>query len=629
MIRCVLPAFLAGFTGFSAAAEDHSADAYAGSESCAACHEEITRAWESSHHAKAWTLPGPDTVLADFDGTGFEGEGMSIAFSQDETGYRARVMEADGSVKEHVIHSVAGLSPLQQYLIETEPGRLQSFDVAWDVETGEWYHLYPGQQLPPDDALHWTGPYKNWNGRCAECHATGFEKNYDAQRDRYASTQAETGVGCEACHGPGAGHIAWAKTGVGHPGLSMPAAAGSAAWTGQCAGCHSRREPLGSGNPLPGTNYYDAYRLSLLTPPLYHADGQISDEVYVYGSFLQSKMYQKGVGCSNCHEPHSARLRAEGNALCTQCHSPAGNPDFPSLPLKTYDAASHHFHEEGSAGAQCRSCHMPEQLYMGIDARADHSFRIPRPDLSALTGAPDACTACHEDMSQAEAAEEMAARWPDAAKRRHFGPLFAAAQAQPEAARPGLLRLAEDEGEADITRATALWLAEQTPSPESADAAAPLLTDESPLLRAGAARMQRGAPAGLRAQRLIPLLTDKRLFVRITAAQEMLAVPPEAIPQGAGAVIGAAMDEWRSVLANRLDFPETHLQLAGMALTMRNLPAARAAFERVTDMDPQRTDAWIMQIRIALNSRRPDIAALILREALRHNPGDQQLLDMR
>lgn len=272
---------------------------------------------------------------------------------------------------------------------------------------------------------------------------------------------------------------------------------------------------------------------------------------------------------------------------------------------------------------------MPEQIYMGIDARADHSFRIPRPDLNALTGAPDACTSCHEEMTPVEAAQEMAKRWPDAAKRRHFGPLFAAAQEQPEAARPGLLRLAEDEGEADIVRATALWLAEQIPDPESADAAARLLNDESPLLRAGAARMQRGAPAELRARRLLPLLEDERLFVRITAAQEMLAVPPEAIPQGAGAEIGAAMDEWRGVLMNRLDFPETHLQLGGMALTMRNLPAARAAFERVTEMDPQRVDAWIMQIRIALNSQRPDMAAIILREALRRNPDDPQLLDMR
>ena len=363
---------------------------YVGSESCIDCHADIAEAWSGSHHALAWTDAEEANILADFDGTRFELGDMTAAFRLSDGTYAVTVTETDGTSTDYKIHSVVGVAPLQQYLLETEPGRLQSFDVVWDVEQGAWFHLYPDQDLPPDDGLHWTGPYKNWNARCAECHATGYKRNFGIQSQRYRSTQAEIGVGCEACHGPGAAHLAWAgdpdlpveEDGLDPYGFSMSFdAAERDAYVGQCAGCHSRREPMADGNPLPGTPYHDAYTLSLLRPGLYEPDGQIRDEVYVYGSFLQSKMYAEGVGCANCHDPHSAELVAEGNALCTQCHSPAGNPDFPTLRKAAYDTPDHHFHEAESQGAQCISCHMAERVYMGVDGRRDHSFRVPRPDI--------------------------------------------------------------------------------------------------------------------------------------------------------------------------------------------------------------------------------------------------------
>ena len=399
--------------------EEASGAGYVGSATCASCHAEVAARWARSHHALAWTPPTAEHVLGDFDGTTFAHDGMTAAFQVDPDGiHRIVVTEKDGTTRDYPLHSVAGVEPLQQYLLETEPGRLQSFDVVWDSQKGGWFHLYPDQDLPPGDGLHWTGPYKNWNGRCAVCHATGYEKNYDPRSGRYASSQVEMGVGCEACHGPGGAHLAWAR------GERDPDAyAGFAVDFGevegtvqQCAGCHSRRDAFEAGSPLPGTPYHDAYNLSLLRPGLYRADGQIEDEVYVYGSFLQSKMYARGVGCLNCHEPHGAELRAEGNAVCTQCHSPAGNPDFPTLTPADYDSPEHHFHEPGTPGAQCKNCHMAERIYMGNDWRADHSFRIPRPDLDARTGAPDACTACHADREPAWAAAEIARRAEQIAK---------------------------------------------------------------------------------------------------------------------------------------------------------------------------------------------------------------------
>ncbi|MCE8554668.1 HEAT repeat domain-containing protein [Ruegeria pomeroyi] len=620
--------------------ETGSAD-YVGSASCANCHEGEAKAWQGSHHALAWTLPTPETVLADFDDSEFNHDGVRYAFSRAGAQFRVTITEVDGSEKTHDIHSVAGIAPLQQYLIETEPGRLQSFDVVWDVDGARWYHLYPEQDLPPGDGLHWTGPYKNWNARCAECHATGFEKNYDAASDSYHSQQAEIGVGCEACHGPGSAHVTWAETARERSpqdpllppegyGLAMDFnTAGTEAMIQQCAGCHSRREPMGQGNPIPGTPYHDAYTLSLLRPGLYHADGQLLDEVYVYGSFLQSKMYQRGVGCLDCHEPHGATLRAEDNSLCTQCHSPAANPRFPSLKAALYDDPAHTFHPKGSAGAECKSCHMIERDYMGIDGRRDHSFRIPRPDLAAVTGGSDACTDCHADQDAGWAAAEIAQRYPDAAKRPHYGTVLAAGRADPVAAGPGLRILAQDRDQAGLVRATALWLLSQGGDANSAEFLAGLLEDDDPLVRAAAIGVQRAAPPQTRVQRLIPLLADPVRMVRIETAKAMLDAPIARLPARIEAQMQAAMTDWRRALAARVDFPETHMVMAGMALTMRNIPAARGAFRQVVAMDPQREEAWIMLARIAAAMDGPEATAGVLDEALEKLPHSAALNEMK
>ena len=137
-----------------------------------------------------------------------------------------------------------------------------------------------------------------------------------------------------------------------------------------CAQCHARRGQIAEGYEA-GKPLLDYYRPALLTSPLYHADGQQRDEVYNWGSFLQSKMYANGVTCSDCHDPHSGKLRAEGNGLCATCHL-----------TSKYDTATHHHHKPASAGAACVSCHMPTTNYMVVDPRHDHSLRVPRPDLS-------------------------------------------------------------------------------------------------------------------------------------------------------------------------------------------------------------------------------------------------------
>jgi predicted CXXCH cytochrome family protein len=603
--------------------------AHVGSAVCSDCHADATAAWAPSDHAKAWTLPDESTVLGDFSNVTFTHHGVTSRFFRDGAKFMIETEDGSGQRRAFEVIGIAGIDPLQQYLLSPEAGRTQTFDIAWDVVAKRWYPVFPDQLAPAGDGLHWTGPYKSWEARCAECHATGYTRNYDATTRTYSPKLAEIGVGCEACHGPGAAHVAWAKS------PDLPLAKGLAPFgltadltleateLGTCMTCHSRREALQDGNPVPGTPYHDSYTLSLLRPGLYHPDGQILDEVFEGGSFLQSKMHAKGVRCSDCHEPHSSALKAEGNAVCAQCHSPAGNPRFPSLPLRVFDGPEHHFHPEGSTGAQCVSCHMIERTYMGIDTRRDHSFRIPRPDLAA-SGAPDACTDCHTDKDAAWAAAELEARFPDSPHRGpHFAPVFSAAATDPAGQADALLEIAEWDGPG-IVRASALDMLGASARADQAPRLLPLLTDPDPLVRAAATGALGPLPPDQRLTALFPLLSDPLRAVRVATARALL--DAQAAPGTPEAqAISAAMAEWQGSMMLRADFPETHLQLAGVGLTLRNWQMATQAFAEAVSLDPQLVQGWIMQARIAAALEDRQGAARAVSQGLAANPGDANL----
>src|SRR5690606_1313941 len=273
---------------------------------------------------------------------------------------------------------------------------------------------------------------------CSSDLSTDVRKGYGRAADTFRTTWSEPHVGCEGCHGPGSRHLAvvsgeagdapasgltaelderrgvtWTVGPDGLPRRSEPR-------TGQreievCAQCHSRRAQIAEGY-VPGNPLTDQYLPSLLVAGLYHPDGQQLDEVYTWGSFLQSRMFAAGVTCSDCHEPHGGRLRAEGNAVWTTCHTPA-----------LYDGPGHHFHPGGGEAARCVSCHMPATTYMRIDPRRDHSLRVPRPDRTVDIGVPNACNACHTDRSPAWAAAAVR-EWygRDAGGFQHFAEAFAA-----------------------------------------------------------------------------------------------------------------------------------------------------------------------------------------------------------
>jgi len=367
-------------------------DGYTGDEACIKCHQTEVDLWKGSHHDLAMQIANDETVLGNFNNVETIIDGVSYFFFKKRNDFLVRILEIDNSEKEYKIAYTFGVTPLQQYLIDFDKGRKQVLRVTWDVIQKKWYHQYKGDKIEPHDWLHWTESAQNWNTMCAECHSTNLKKNYLVEEDAFKTTYSIINVSCESCHGPAEKHLTWAENKSEDKNSYILDGITQKNQLNQCVPCHARRVRL-TEYMVPGTKFEDQYMVQNLSTNFYHGDGQIDEEDYVYGSFMQSKMFDEGVKCNDCHNVHSLKLKFDGNKLCLQCHVP-----------KTYESENHYFHQPNTEASLCINCHMTGKDYMGNDFRRDHSFRIPRPDQSEKYGTPNACTGCHDDKTNQWAA---------------------------------------------------------------------------------------------------------------------------------------------------------------------------------------------------------------------------------
>ncbi len=605
----------------SAAPAAEAEAVFAGSAACRDCHQGAWEAWEGSDHDLAMAEASDETVRGDFDDAEITHRGVTSRFYRRDGKFYARTEGPGGEMGEFEIAYTFGHEPLQQYLVPFPGGRLQALSLAWDTERGEWFHTYGDQDVPADDWLHWSRGGQNWNGMCAECHSTNLKKGYDPETRTYDTTWSDIDVGCEACHGPGSRHVAWA----GMPAMARPEsddfrlpvpAVGVAPerLVALCAPCHSRRSELGDYDHT-ALELLDHQLPSTLREGLYHADGQILDEVYVYGSFAQSKMYARGVSCRDCHDSHSLKLRFEGNALCLQCHG-----------AQVYDSPDHHFHQlevdgQPSDGALCVKCHMPEQPYMVVDWRADHSLRVPRPDLSAEIGTPNACGqgGCHRDKPL-EWSLEAYRRWYGQARRPHFGTTFAAARAgEPEAAGE-LVRLAGDALQPPLVRASALELLQRYGGEaELLALRAAVLSDEPLLRRTAAANLALPDPAES-VSLLAPLLSDPVKAVRLAAVSQLAGVPRGLLAAYQGEAFDRGLDEYQKAMAYSLDFAAQAMNLGNLNVKLGRLREAERYFRNALEIDDLFYPAKMNLAVLASGQGRNPEAETLLREVLEAYP---------
>ena len=594
---------------------------FVGREKCVDCHEGAYELWVGSDHDNAMDIANEQTVLGNFNDAELEHDGITSRFYRKDDGYFVFTEGTGGEMAEFEVLYTFGIEPLQQYLVSFPGGRLQALSVAWDTEENRWFDLYPESTFSPDDWLHWTRNGQNWNGMCAECHSTNLKKNYDAATSSFDTTWSEIDVSCEACHGPASLHLAWAEVDpaarpeIKDYGLVVNTGGlDSRQQVDLCAPCHSRRSEFGDYDHTQ-THFLDAHLPSLLAEGTYHVDGQILEEDYVWGSFVQSKMYQSGVWCSDCHDAHSLALHKEGNDLCLQCHQAA-----------TYDAYEHHFHQktvEGqpSDGALCVKCHMPEQPFMVIDDRADHSIRVPRPDLTRQLGVPNACgqSGCHDDQT-VDWSVDAFTQWYGTTRRPHFGTVLAAARSGDSDAVEGLILLAEDPLYPAIVRATALHALQAFPGPQAFGVVQRALADDEPLLRVTAVEVVAADGPEQMVELLAPLLFDPVRVVRLRTAARLNAVGREYFTHDQRQTLTKELDDFIDTMKASLDFAASGLTLGNLYEEQRDATQAERFYRTALEVDDLFFPAKVNLAILLSQQGRISESEQLLREVLEAYP---------
>jgi tetratricopeptide (TPR) repeat protein len=607
---------------------------FVGRDKCLECHKKEYDAWQNSHHDRAMDVADDKTVLGDFNDAVFEHKGVRSRFFRRGDKFFVNTQGPDGKMNDFEIKYTFGYTPLQQYLIAFPGGRLQCLTIAWDVEKKRWYSLYPEEPNDPEDWLHWTKNGQNWNGMCAECHSTHLQKGYDMKTDTYQTTWSEIDVSCEACHGPGSDHVKWAEV----PEMARSqdiANFGLVEKTGNitsrqqvehCARCHARRATLGDYDHTANKDLLDYMVPQTLNEGMYFPDGQILEEDYVYGSFVQSKMYRNDVRCSDCHDVHSLKFVKEGNNLCLQCHR-----------AEVYDTKDHHFHKkkgengdpirskDGSVlyevgeGAECFKCHMPGRYYMGIDFRNDHSLRIPRPDLSVTLKTPNACNECHGDKT-AQWSADYFSKWYGIKRKPHYGTVFEAANKGLPGAQMDLIRLADDQLSPAIVRATALSLLRQYPGDLTFKTFERALLDPDSMVR-HAAVFHIPQPDPETAVRLfVPLLYDPVKAVRIQAAMNLTTLPRERLTARQREVFDKALNEYRESMEYVGDFPQGRHSLGNMYSNLGEGALAEENYKAAIRIDNLFYPAKVNLAMFYNRTGRNDQAEKLLREVVKEYP---------
>jgi predicted CXXCH cytochrome family protein len=558
---------------------------------CIDCHSAITGRWLQSDHAKAMALPTKQTVLGNFNNTEVLHYLEKVRFFTEKEQFWVEIGQTDTPTRFRVEYTF-GHYPLQQYLVKIGSGKLQVLPFSWDArplnEGGQrWYHVYENEEIKTADRLHWQQPLQNWNGMCADCHSEGLKRNYASDNDTFDTKFDNINVGCVSCHGQMPKHSnASPAESISENNL---AAKGfwqrelqrrTATWQGpardnsfmdSCFACHALRAPLTDGFTADNA-FLDQFSPQLLLTPMYHADGQIKEEVYVYGSFLQSKMFANGVNCLDCHDSHTLKLKIQGNGLCLQCHS-----------ANTFNVESHLHHQADSEGAQCVNCHMPTQTYMGVDKRRDHSFKIPRPQLSATFDTPNACTQCHSEKTNEWASEHL---------KKWFGEPSTLSLSQHslyQLMSGQSINLTEFKGVVNdksipvISKASAVQMINLSGVVLEEDTLSTLINSDHALIRVSAAQAASAASSQLKIKILSPLLRDKYKAVRVATARSMLGIT---LPEDIKANFNSAFAELMSAQQVNSWRGEGRANSAMIALELNQSEQAIAELTQAIQIDP-------------------------------------------
>ena len=611
---------------------------YVGSETCIECHKQEYDDWLISDHALAMDTASEKSVLGDFNNSEFTRYNITSRFYKKDGKFFVHTQGPEGKMGDFQVAYTFGYTPLQQYLIPFEGGRLQCLPITWDTDKGKWYHLadsvYDGEDIKPDDWLYWTNNGQNWNGMCADCHSTELKKGFNPEMKTFHTTWFEINVGCEACHGQSSAHLDWANI----PEMARPQGQNyglvvktshinNKEYVDGCARCHARRSVYGDFQGHFG-DLLDYMNPQNPAEPYYYHDGQILDEDYVYASFLQSKMYDNDIQCNDCHNVHSGKTiyPVEGNELCIRCHR-----------AEDYDSYNHHFHkyagEEGDdiiigdsivkvgQGALCINCHMPGKYYMGVDFRRDHSIRIPRPDLTMEIGSPNACNQCHTNETTKWAVKYID-QWYGENKRSHYGIAIAKAAVYDTSAIPDLTMISIDSLYPVNIRTTSISQLGNFQDNKAQKAINVNLDDPEAVVRYASVQVVQAESVEALVAKLAPFLKDPVKAVRMVAAFRFSSIPKQYLRKDTlfTHAYQRALDEYIQAMYYSGDFAASRHNLGIVFANLGDLKKSEKNYKEALLIDnqfyPAKLNLAMVYNKLGENAK----AELLLRNIIEMHP---------
>ncbi len=591
---------------------------FIGPDGCKSCHAKEYNDWLLSDHFKAMMVANDSTVLGDFNEKELQADGVTTRFFKRNGKFFINTEGGDGKNHDYEVKYTFGYYPLQQYLVEFPGEKMQVPRVSYDVVKRQWFHQYSGQKIEHHDWLHWTKQSQNWNSMCATCHSTNLQRNYDETTGSYHTTYSHITVSCESCHGMGKNHAEYINSAAYQSGgkvegsyLLLHKGQRNEEQLSGCVQCHARRMEI-SQRFIASTEALDNFIPNLPTTEHYHPDGQIREEAYEYGSFTQSKMYHRGVKCSDCHNPHTGRISLAGNKLCLQCHK------------ADYDSPQHHFHAANTDGAQCVNCHMPAHVYMGNDSRLDHSFRVPRPDQSAQYDTPNACNQCHADRSAKWAADAVV-KWYGAERKHHYSDDLIPGSMLHENSFSHLQKLLGDTSATEMVRATAINYLGEILTDESIHAIKTCLHDTIAMVRYEAVTALSNFPHERWVSDITPLLNDPVRAVRISAANALSVAPQSAFDKNSSPSFASTHNELMDFLHHQSDFATGNIMLGDYYFKTGDNQNAEKYYLRTLKIDSLANYARL-NLSSAYNAEGKNAEALaILREAFAVDPQNPRI----
>ena len=587
---------------------------YLGSESCAHCHDGEYDSWRKTLHVQMTKPIAEARVEGNFrPGTRLQAYGRTYTMETRDKRYFISVARGGRPAESFEVNYTLGARRFQGYLSKLRDGRIYVLPVFWHNETKRWLDWKEITPIP-DDADH--DLRQIWNVTCVNCHATNLVKNFDPSTNTYASTWTEMGIGCEACHGPGAQHVAitteWDKNPLAAPTDPSPAVlkifspkkAPPRQTFDMCGYCHGNKNNVFFGFKA-GDRYEDFALPFLISQPIPDNDPQ--GDFWPDGrpsrfnrpqALTLTGCFQKGdATCTNCHRMHGPEnahmlkvpVEAPGgghtkvsDTLCTQCHKTIGEAGRAGGAGGAGEVGSwteHTHHAADSQGSRCVNCHMSDVNWRLITRRLDHTFQPPNPEMTARYGVPNACTTCHDDRSPEWAASVMD-RWYGNHDRRQaivsMSDVLYRAGTGDTAVVADVARLASDRSHGALIRASAAEFAGQLISKSQVESKSTVAQGFSPaiinaLIGASADPEAMVRITAVRAlgfvddQRttavLAAHLTDAARLVRVSAAEALMNRGISRLDGAVGSALQRAQDEWAESLRAFNDVAEDHATL--------------------------------------------------------------------